>query len=201
MGVINSLSITNFENVIVPTEVNRTRLKVNFNVSFNHEGSEDPTQIYRNLYGYKVEIMGYPDPNSRDRSAHQVFNFERTVYRWVPNRNRFGGTGFWGDGRIVRTITDIYDLSGDPSTSGPLEINRVTYANQEVLSQKIEMDLLDVNPAIPVVLPPFFGGGTFYAKEEDQIFARISIVDKRTRTVISHKDSMVLRGYFGTVEA
>lgn len=195
MGIIKALSITNFENLAVNNEYNKTKLKLNFNVSFNHEeGTADPTRIYNYNYGYKVEIMGYTNPDAIGRTPISIFNFERTEYRWVRNSNGFGG-------RLVRTITEIFNLTGDANLNGQLGVSEVSYTNQAVLSQKIALDLLDINPAIPVELPHFFGGGTYYASEEDQIFARISIVDKRTRTVVSFKDSRVLRGFFGTVES
>lgn len=201
MRVINSLSITNFENLVVTTEPNKTRLKINFDVSFNHDGSENANNIYRNLYGFKVQILGYPEPEVRNSEARQVFNFERTVYRWVPDRNRFGGRGYWGDGRIVRTTTETFDLSGEPTLDGQIGISEVTYSNQGTSSQEIELDLLDVNPATPIRLSGPFGNGTFYAREEDKIFARVSIVNKRTGRIVKFEDSNVLRGYFGAVEA
>lgn len=207
MSIINSISTPILKNRVVTDLVNRTQLNIKFNVAFNHDLSPNEDEHFKSRYGFKIEIFGYPNaehpPSSqtdRNEQAAHLFSFERTIYRWVPSFNVFGGAGFWGNGSLVRTLTEIFDLSGEPNRDGPLGINKVFYVNQRAVSQQIEMDLLDVNPSVGTPVPGYLGGGVSIQQRPDLIFARILIVDKRTRAVVGTKDSKVLRGFFGLNE-
>jgi hypothetical protein len=202
MGIIRSIAITSFENLGHNQFETTTRLKVTFNVDFINESQVIPSRssdLFHNRFGFKVQVLGYPDPNARIREGQEIFDFERMVYRWVATGGNIITGGIFG-GRLEVVTTKVYNLTPSPVHSGVLGIDTISYYGQSAESQEIELSLLDINPAIATRLPRYFGGGTFYSKQIDHIFARLQIVERANENVIGSVDSAVLRGYFGTVE-
>ena len=192
------LSVTNLEISSPEVFSVNTNLTVNFNVVINEPVSGGsppmPEEEPHHNYGFMVKILGYENPNSRDRTERDLFEFERTVYRWVPSGGNILNGGVFG-GRLERVTTNIYNLTSTPIP----DIDGYHYS-QSVNSPDIEMSILDVNPSRVINLPPPWG--TFYSKEVDHIFARVSIVQLETGDIVpgAIATSRVVRGYFGARE-
>ncbi len=189
------LEIVERQSVPRSTTVN---LKVTFDVTFNNPSGVRPQgrEAFHALYGVRVEVNGYEDPYHQTRDNHtHLFNFKRMVRRWVPGGGIFTGTPFGG--RFQEVSTRDFLLSsdiGEPSSNQPYiafgDFNEwVKYGSQNVISQEVSFDLLDVNKSgngLPWKVPA----------ELDILFVRLFIIDLRTGHVVKESRSNNFQGLF-----
>ncbi len=200
MSVVKSLSkpvleVLERESVSRGTTVN---LKVTFNVTFDNPSGILPEgrDVFHRLYGIRVEVNGYKDPDHQIRDNHtHLFNFKRLVRRWVPGGGIFSGSPFGG--RFQEVSTRDFLLSGnvtEPISDEPhIRINdfrtEITYRNQTAISQEVSFDLLDVNKRrndLPWKTPA----------ELDLLFVRLFVIDLSTGHVVKETRSNNFQGLF-----
>ena len=94
------LSVRNFEINNPEVFTGNTNLNVSFRVVFDgltQNGSPPmPNEEPHHHYGFMVKIMGYQNPDSSTRIEQELFEFERTVFRWISTGNILGNGGYLG---------------------------------------------------------------------------------------------------------